>query len=80
MKYSDVNIYVIRQNFTNKEMVSNFNALYTSNDLDLNLIVNDISKDRSNYGYGYGYVNTYGYGYYEEDLNNIEKKPWWKNK
>ena len=80
MKYSDVNIYVIRQNFTSKEMVSNFNALYTSNDLDLNLIVNDISKDRSNYGYGYGYVNTYGYGYYEEDLNNIEKKPWWKNK
>lgn len=78
MKHSDVNIYVIRQNFTNKEMVSNFNDLYNNSGLEINLVINDISKDRTNYGYGYGYGNTYGYGYYEEDLNSTTKKPWWK--
>lgn len=71
MKHSDVNVYVIRQNFTTKDMVSSFNNLLTKNNLDINLIVNDIAKDKSNYGYGYGYGNTYGYGYYEEDSKNI---------
>ena len=78
MAHSDVNIYIVRQNFTTKEMVSNFNNLIENNDLEMNLIINDISKDSSSYGYGYGYGNTYGYGYYEEDQINSGKKPWWK--
>ncbi len=77
MKYSDINIYVVRQNFTTKDMLNNFNETITKNNvLNMNLIVNDISNDKTSHGYGYGYGNTYGYGYYAED--QIENKPWWK--
>ena len=77
MKYSDINIYVVRQNFTTKEMLNNFNdTIMKNNVLNMNLIVNDISNDKTSHGYGYGYGNTYGYGYYAED--QIENKPWWK--
>jgi capsular exopolysaccharide synthesis family protein len=78
MKHSDVNIYVVRQNFTTKDMLHNFNETVIKNNVvNMNLIINDISNDKSSYGYGYGYGNTYGYGYYAEDQSR-ENKPWWK--
>ena len=78
MKHSDVNIYVVRQNFTTKDMLHNFNETVIKNNVvNMNLIINDISNDKSSYGYGYGYGNTYGYGYYTEDQSR-ENKPWWK--
>ena len=78
MKHSDVNIYVVRQNFTTKDMLYNFNETVIKNDVvNMNLIINDITNDRTSYGYGYGYGNTYGYGYYTEDQVQ-DKKPWWK--
>jgi len=78
MKHSDVNIYVVRQNFTTKDMLHNFNETVIKNKVvNMNLIINDISNDKSSYGYGYGYGNTYGYGYYTEDQSR-ENKPWWK--
>tara|TARA_B100000886_G_scaffold143869_1_gene97792 strand:+ start:3500 stop:5917 length:2418 start_codon:yes stop_codon:yes gene_type:complete len=77
MKYSDVNIYVVRQNFTTKDMLNNFNeTILKNNVLNMNLIINDISNDKTSHGYGYGYGDTYGYGYYAED--HKENKPWWK--
>ena len=80
MKHSDINIYVIRQNFTTKDMLYNFNeTIFKNNFVNMNLIINDISHDKTSYGYGYGYGNTYGYGYYAED-QSLDKKPWWKNK
>ena len=58
-------------------MLNNFNeTIIKNNVLNMNLIVNDISNDKTSHGYGYGYGNTYGYGYYAED--QIENKPWWK--
>ena len=78
MKHCDVNIYVVRQNFTTKDMLYNFNETVIENDVvNMNLIINDISIDKTSYGYGYGYGNTYGYGYYTEDQTQ-DKKPWWK--
>ena len=78
MKHCDVNIYVVRQNFTTKDMLYNFNETVIENDVvNMNLIINDISIDKTSYGYGYGYGNTYGYGYYAEDQTQ-DKKPWWK--
>jgi len=78
MKHCDVNIYVVRQNFTTKDMLNNFNETVIQNDVvNMNLIINDISNDRTSYGYGYGYGNTYGYGYYTEDQIQ-DNKPWWK--
>ena len=80
MNHSDVNIYVIRQNFTTKDMLHNFNETIIKNNLvNMNLVINDISIDKTSYGYGYGYGNTYGYGYYTED-QSLDNKPWWKIK
>ncbi len=77
-KYSDINIYVVRQNFTTKDMLHNFNETLLKNNLaNMNLIINDISLDKSSKGYGYGYGDSYGYGYYSEDMTNT-KKQWWK--
>ena len=78
MNHSDVNIYIVRQNFTTKDMLHNFNETVIKNNVvNMNLIINDISNDKSSYGYGYGYGNAYGYGYYAKD-QSLEKKPWWK--
>ena len=80
MNHSDVNIYVIRQNFTTKDMLHNFNETIIKNNLvNMNLVINDISIDKTSYGYGYGYGNTYVYGYYTED-QSLDNKPWWKIK
>tara|TARA_Y100000813_G_scaffold56541_1_gene39705 strand:+ start:1658 stop:4078 length:2421 start_codon:yes stop_codon:yes gene_type:complete len=80
MNHSDVNIYVIRQNFTTKDMLNNFNeTIIKNNVVNMNLVINDISIDKTSYGYGYGYGNTYGYGYYTED-QSLDNKPWWKIK
>ncbi|MBL6657031.1 MAG: polysaccharide biosynthesis tyrosine autokinase [Flavobacteriales bacterium] len=79
MKHSDINIYVVRQNYTTKEMLKGFNDLVTNNNLQkINLIINDISTDKSSHGYGYGYGDTYGYGYYNESESNLSSKKWWK--
>ena len=80
MNHSDVNIYVIRQNFTTKDMLHNFNeTIIKNNVVNMNLVINDIALDKTSYGYGYGYGNTYGYGYYNED-KNLKNEPWWKIK
>ena len=78
MKNSDINLYVIRQNFTTKDMLQNFNDTITrSNEININLIINDISNNKFSYGYGYGYGETYGYGYGYYSNNSNEIKKWW---
>ncbi len=79
MEHSDINIYVVRQNYTTKLMLKNFNDLVKNNNLQkINLIINGITTDKTSYGYGYGYGDTYGYGYYEDTKNNSSSKKWWK--
>jgi hypothetical protein len=75
MEHADINMYVVRQNYTTKEMLKHFNDTIQHHNLkSLNLIINGITSDRSSYGYGYGYGNTYGYGYYTEDQKVSSKK------
>jgi capsular exopolysaccharide synthesis family protein len=79
MEHSDINIYVVRQNYTTKEMVKNFDEMVKNNNIPkINLIINGISTDKSSYGYGYGYGDTYGYGYYDDLKDNSPIKKWWK--
>lgn len=79
MEHSDINIYVVRQNYTTKEMVKNFDEMVKNNNIPkINLIINGISTDKSSYGYGYGYGDTYGYGYYDDSKSNSPTKKWWK--
>tara|TARA_B100001758_G_C18416864_1_gene620792 strand:+ start:4268 stop:6607 length:2340 start_codon:yes stop_codon:yes gene_type:complete len=62
MKYSDVNLYIVRQNYTKKGLLNYVNEMYNRNRLgDLHLVFNDIKEGSGAYGYGYG--DGYGYGY-----------------
>ncbi|MFO7658225.1 MAG: polysaccharide biosynthesis tyrosine autokinase [Bacteroidales bacterium] len=74
IRNTNVNIFVIRQGFTPKPLLSSIiHDLEKRNLNNLNLVVNDvkISSNSFGYGYGYGYAYGYGYGYGHSDA----KKP-----
>ena len=64
MKYTDVNLYVVRQNYTKKGLLTYVNEMYKKERLgDLHLVFNDVKEGSGAYGYGYGYGYGSGYGY-----------------
>ena len=65
MRYADINLYVVRHNYTKRNMLGSVNNLFKQNHIkNLNIIINDFEQTRSLYGYGYdGYGYGYGYGY-----------------
>ena len=65
-KYSDANVFVVRQNYSLKPSLINISDMYRNKKIeDLAILFNDVDLRKRNYGYGYGY--NYGYGYYEDD-------------
>lgn len=62
-KYSDATIYVVRQNFSSKEVLNLADELSEKGNLkQLNILVNDV-KVPGYYGYTYRYGSRYGYSY-----------------
>lgn len=68
----DINLYVIRQNYSNTSVIEFINEIKSKNNINLNIIINDINlsgyysyKYNYNYKYGGGY---YSHNYYEEDF------------
>lgn len=62
MKFSDVNLFMIRQSYTNKNLLSFSEDLYKKQRLgEMYLIFNDVKEGSGVYGYSYG---NYGYGSY----------------
>jgi tyrosine-protein kinase Etk/Wzc len=71
LKYTDVTLYVVRQNYTSKGILSTINNLYSKGNIsNVSIVLNDFSGQNT-YGYGYGY----GYGYYDDDENQL---PFWQ--
>jgi capsular exopolysaccharide synthesis family protein len=71
MNKSDINLIIIRQNYTTKKMVENIQDITSKNKIkNVSLIFNDVKNNKNSYAY------NYGYGYYEEDYE--KKTPWWK--
>lgn len=71
MKHADINLFVVREAYTTKQMLNNINAIYREKKLNnMSIIFNDINSN------GYGYSYGYGYGYYDEDSVLDEK--WYK--
>lgn len=73
-QFCDVTLYVVRQNFTKKEMLVLLNNRTKRGELNnVSIIFNGYenkAKYGVGYGYGYGYGYSYGYGYgsgYHED-------------
>ena len=68
MKYTDINIFAVRQNYTNKKV---FGAIISDIEKrkipNMSLLINDVKMDKGSYGYGYGY------GYYTDDQEPKKK-------
>jgi tyrosine-protein kinase Etk/Wzc len=82
-RFSDMTIFVIRQNYSSKQVLNLINDLYDRKDFkNLALLMNDVSSPGyygSRYSYGYyehGYGYSYQQGYYDED----EKPGNWRDK
>ena len=80
-KYTDTTIYVMRQNYSKKDVVELVNEFDEKKSFkNLSVLVNDI-KIQSGYGYGYGYgygsygygVYGYGHGYYDDDIKPLTR-------
>jgi len=70
MSFSDVNLYVVRQGFTQKEAFSNnISHLAQKNIPHVCIVINDVKAKGLQYEYGYEYT------YYSDD----KKKPWYKS-
>ena len=69
-QYADVTLYIVRQNFSKKEMITLLNNRVKRKELDnTSIILNGFenkAKYGSAYGYGYGY-GSYANGYHEEE-------------
>lgn len=80
LKYFDVNIFVVRFNYTNKNILYGINEIYKNPKVkNMNLLFNAVKQSPN---YGYGYLNGYGQGYYsnknkadksEKQLHKIKK-------
>jgi len=72
-KHSDVNLFIVRQNITNKASVNFIDQFADKKHIkNLHIIINDVVVPRYygykyGYGYGYGYGKGYGSGYYVEE-------------
>jgi tyrosine-protein kinase Etk/Wzc len=65
LKYTDVTLYVVRQNYTSKGILSTINSLYSKGNIsNVSIVLNDFSGQ-----------NTYGYGYYDDDESQL---PFWQ--
>ncbi|TAH26700.1 MAG: polysaccharide biosynthesis tyrosine autokinase [Cytophagales bacterium] len=77
MKYSDINIYIVRHGYTETRLLEKVDSMYEEGKIsNMNIIINDLIDTDAKYGYGYEYGYGYynGYGYYEEDNDSMLKK------
>lgn len=74
MQYSDINVYIIRENFSKHEFVKSLNEMYEEGKLkNISIILNDSAFSKR---YGYGYGHNYGYlnggtGYYDDEQHHL---------
>jgi capsular exopolysaccharide synthesis family protein len=70
LKYFDVNLFVVRYKYTNKNILQGINELHSNNKIkNLNILFNDVKYSGD---YGYGYLSD-GDGYYNNKPSSIKK-------
>ena len=74
MGQADINLFVVRENYSKKDYLKTINDLHTAGKAkNLCILLNDAGANlRYGYGYGYGY-GYHGYGYYDEDQRRRKK-------
>lgn len=85
-QFSDVTLYVVRQNYSKKDMITLLNNRVKRGELkNVSLVLNGFenkAKFGTKYGYGYGYGygdNTYAEGYHDNEAKSsflIKAKSW----
>jgi tyrosine-protein kinase Etk/Wzc len=74
LKYSNIRLIVVRQNYTPRNLFTSVVHDLERRDIKpLNIIINDNKVGMSGYGYGYSYGYGYGYGHEHEKLSFREK-------
>jgi tyrosine-protein kinase Etk/Wzc len=68
MNYADINVFILRENYSKKDYIKTINEYYSQGKVkNLCIILNDAGTNQR-YGYGYGYsYGYYGYGYYDDE-------------
>ncbi|MGQ7945294.1 polysaccharide biosynthesis tyrosine autokinase [Flavobacterium sp. WC2509] len=74
VQYSDVILYIVRQNFTKKEMITLLNNRIGREELKNTSIILNSFENKAKYGGGYGYGYGYGEGNYSNGYHEVEKK------
>ncbi|MGB3779295.1 MAG: polysaccharide biosynthesis tyrosine autokinase [Tunicatimonas sp.] len=70
LKYFDVNLFIVRYKYTNKNILQGINDLYSNNKIkNLNILFNDVKYSGD---YGYGYLSD-GDGYYNNKQSSVKK-------
>jgi len=78
VQFADVILYIVRQNYTKKDMITLLNTRLKRGELNNVSIVLNGYENKAKYGSGYGYGYGYGaYGYHEEDVKNGFWKKFW---
>ena len=74
----DVNVYLVRHNYTRRPFLERINALHAEGKIPrLALVINDVDQAGKTYGY-YGYGYGYGYAYAEPYFDAPKRKAWWR--
>ena len=80
-QYCDVTLYIVRQNFTKKDMITLLNNRVKRGELNNTSIILNGFQNKAKYGAGYGYGYGYGYGnttyangYTDDSPKNIFEK------
>ena len=66
-KYTNINLFVLRQNYSPKNVIKVIDDLYISGKIkNMGIVINDVNQSviyglKRGYGFGYGY--SFGYGY-----------------
>lgn len=71
--FADVTLYIMRQNFTKKEMINLLNNRVKRGELSNVSIVLNGYENKAKYGAGYGYGYGYGYGAYSNGYHEDDK-------
>ncbi|TRX34786.1 polysaccharide biosynthesis tyrosine autokinase [Flavobacterium sp. ZT3R18] len=73
-QYCDVTLYIVRQNFTKKEMITLLNNRLNRGELNNTSVILNGFENKAKYGGGYGYGYGYGSGNYSSGYHEVEKK------
>lgn len=73
-QFADVTLYIVRQNYTKKEMITLLNTRMKRGELRNVSIVLNGYENKAKYGAGYGYGYGYGYGAYANGYHDEENK------